>query len=655
MRTDDPTPDDNAALLSPTGPGLLDHILAGALRNKALVLIGLVLLIVVGLSAALRLPIDAVPDVTNVQVQVLTDSPGLPPLEVERFVTWPVETAMSGLPDTEEVRSLSRFGLSVVTVVFEEGTDLWWARQVVSERLSQAREAIPEGYGNPEMGPPSTGLGEIFQFEVLAETPGTHSLMDLRDVLEWQIAPRLRAVPGVVEVNAFGGELRTFQVEVRPERLAAQGLVLADVFEALEHNNLTVGGGTIVRGREQMLVRGMALLESLDDVRQVVVATAIDGTPVTINDLAGVDFAPLIRQGAVTRDGRGEAVIGIAMMGFGENARLVSADLGEAIESLRPALPDGVTVDVFYDRTDLIDRTIATVEKNLLEGGLLVIAVLLLLLGSLRGGLVVAVAIPLSMLCAFIGMVLAGLSGNLMSLGAIDFGLIVDGSVVMIENIMRVTSERRARGEPVDDATILTAAREVVRPVVFSVGIIILVYLPILALTGIEGKMFRPMALTVVFALVGSLILALTAMPVLASLLLKNVSEKETRVMRTAHRLYTPALTLALRHPHRIALIAGGLFVASLGLAPLLGAVFVPRLNEGSIALQIIRPPSVSLEESIAQATSVEQAILTAFPDEAATVISRTGRAEIATDPMGVDFSDVYVMLKPQDGWTRGE
>ncbi len=642
-------------LLSPSGPGFLDRVIALALRNKALVIIGLVLLVAMGLRAASQLPIDAVPDVTNVQVQVLTDSPGLSPLEVERFVTWPVETAMSGLPRTEEVRSLSRFGLSVVTVVFEEGTDLWWARQAVAERLAQAREAIPEGYGDPEIGPPSTGLGEIFQFEVRA-LPGFEdklSLMDLRDVLEWQVAPRLRSVPGVVEVNAFGGELRTYQVEVRPERLAAHDLVLADVFDALEHNNLTVGGGYLQRGREQMLVRGTALLGSLDDVGQVVVATSDEGTPLTIDALGTVRFAPLIRQGAVTRDGDGEAVIGIAMMGFGENARVVSGSLGEAVDALRPSLPDGVEIDVFYDRIDLVERTIHTVEKNLLEGGLLVVAVLLLLLGNLRGGFIVALAIPLSMLCAFIGMGLAGLSGNLMSLGAIDFGLIVDGSVVLIENVVRVVGEKRKRGEAVDESTILAAAREVARPVAFSVGIIILVYLPILALTGIEGKMFRPMALTVVFALVGSLVLSLVAMPVLASLFLRNATEKETVAMRAAHWLYTPALNRVLKRPHLTGGIAAVAFVASLGLAPLLGAVFVPKLDEGSIALQIIRPPSVSLEESILQATEVEKAVLEAFPDEAATVISRTGRAEIATDPMGVDFSDVYVMLKPQEGWTR--
>lgn len=651
MRTDDQD------LLSGGGPGILDKTLAAVLRNKALVLIGVVLWVILGGRAATELSIDAVPDVTNVQVQILTDSPGLSPLEVERFVTWPVETAMSGLPETQEVRSLSRFGLSVVTVVFEDGTDLWWARQLVSERLADARDSIPSGYGEPEMGPPSTGLGEIFQFEVRTE-PGFEdqiSLMDLRDTLEWQVAPRLRSVPGVVEINAFGGELRTYQVELDPERLVAHDLLLSDVFESLSTNNLTVGGGYIERGREQMLVRGTALFEGLDDIAAVSVATTPDGTPITIGALGDVRFAPLIRQGAVTRDGRGEAVIGIAMMGFGENARVVAEDLAEAVEELQPSLPEGVSIDVFYDRTDLVDRTIATVQRNLLEGGLLVVAVLFLLLGNIRGGIVVAIAIPLSMLFAFMGMVASGLSGNLMSLGAIDFGIIVDGSVVMVENVVRVIGNRRKDGKDVDDATILGATREVARPVVLAVGIIILVYLPLLALTGIEGKMFGPMALTVVFALVGSLIIAMTLVPVLASLFLKDAREKETWAMRIAHRVYDPLVARALRHPHAIGAVAVAAFAGSLGLAPMLGAEFVPKLDEGSIALQIIRPPSVSLEESIAQATAVERVLLDEFPDEALTVISRTGRAEIATDPMGVDFSDVYVMLEPEDEWTRAE
>ncbi len=649
-------PTDNETLLAGGGPSVLDRMLAFVLRNKAIVLIGVVLWVVLGSRAATQLPIDAVPDITNVQVQVLTDSPGLSPLEVERFVTWPVETSMMGLPQTEEVRSLSRFGLSVVTVVFEEGTDLWWARQLVSERLATARQSIPDGYGEPEVGPPSTGLGEIFQFEVRASEgfEDTYSLMDLRDVLEWQVAPYLRSVAGVVEINAFGGDLRTYQVDVRPDRLAAHGLVLADLFESLQSNNLTVGGGYLERGREQTLVRGTALFTGLDDIASVSVTTTSTGTPVTIGMLGGVQFAPLIRQGAVTRDGAGEAVIGIAMMGFGENARVVAESLADAVDGLQSSLPEGVEIDIFYDRTELVDRTVHTVQSNLLEGGLLVIAVLFLLLGSVRGGIVVAVAIPLSLLFAFIGMVYSGISGNLMSLGAIDFGIIVDGSVVVVDNVVRVVGQRRKNNLPVDDSVILGATREVARPVVFAVGIIILVYLPLLGLSGIEGKMFSPMALTVVFALIGSLIIALTLVPVLASIFLTNTSEKDTWVMRLAHRIYAPVLARVVRRPRLVASVAVGAFVLSLGVIPLLGAEFVPKLDEGSIALQIIRPPSVSLEEALEQATAVESVLMGRFPDEVRTVISKTGTAEIATDPMGVDFSDVYIMLRPQERWTRG-
>lgn len=644
MRTD-PNPK-----LTDTGPSFIDHLIAWSLRNKALVLILTAMLAVAGVRSVLQLPIDAVPDVTNVQVQILTEAPGLGPEEVERFLTVPVEQAMGGVPNVEEMRSLSRFGLSVVTVVFEEGTDIWWARQVLGERLNEAREAIPEGYGEPEMGPVSSGLGEIYQFEVRGEGK---SAMELRDILEWQVAPRLRAVPGVVEVNAFGGELRTFEVAVRPDALTARGLVLADVFTAIEQNNRSGGGGYIEKGREQMLVRGEALVASLDDLAAIVITTTPEGTPIRIHEIGDVRFAPMLRQGAVTRDGRGEAVTGIVMMLLGENSRTVVQSVKSRMAEIEPTLPDGVTVEVFYDRTSLIERTIHTVETSLLEGGILVVAVLLLTLGNLRGGLIVASAIPLSMLVAFTGMLWAGVTGNLMSLGAIDFGLIVDGSVVMIENVVRVVGQKRRKGEVITDGVLYDACKEVGRPVVFAVGIIILVYLPILTLTGIEGKMFKPMALTVVFALVGSLLFSLTLMPVLASYLLRNAEEKHTRLMTIAERVYRPMLALAMRHRFVTVGLAAGAFVLSLGIAPFLGAEFVPKLDEGAIALQIARLPSVSLEESIRQAGEAERALLAAYPNEVDTVISKTGRAEIATDPMGVDFSDVFVMLKPQSEWTR--
>ncbi len=645
--------------------GVLVAAIGAALRNRLLVVIGLLLVVVGGLAALQRLPIDAVPDVTNVQVQVLTRSPGLGPLEVERLVTTPVEVAMGGLPDLETMRSTSRFGLSAITLVFSDGTDLYRARQLVGEHLSEARDSIPAGVGDPQLGPPATGLGEIFQFELRADVSKSTSsvlihppsLMDLRDTIEWQVAPLLRQVPGVVEVNTFGGELRTFTVTVRPDALAARGLVLADVYEALDRNNLIVGGGAIERGPEQTLLRGVAQLGSVVDIGAVVIravptASGVS-TPIPLRDVADVAEAPMQRQGSMTRDGDHEGVGGIALMGVGENSRVVAARLREAVEGLRPSLPAGVALDVFYDRTDLVNRTIDTVSHNLVEGGVLVLVVLLLLLGNLRGGLLVASAIPLAMLIAVSGMVMAGVSGNLMSLGAIDFGLIVDGAVVMVENALRVTHARRKAGLEVTTSTFLDAAREVAQPVAFAVGIIILVYLPILTLTGIEGKMFRPMALTVVFALSGALILALVAMPVLGSLFLRNARERETTLMRLATRLYEPLLERVIRRPKVIALVAVAGFVAGLALLPFMGAEFIPTLDEGALGIELVRQPSASVLESTREAETMETTLMRDFPDELATIVSRTGAAEISTDPSGLENSDVIVMLKPREGWTK--
>jgi cobalt-zinc-cadmium resistance protein CzcA len=639
---------------------MINRIIDFSLNNRLLVLVFWLLIAALGVHSMLVLPIDAVPDVTNVQVQVLTNSPGLAPEEVERFITFPVETAMSGLPRIEEIRSVSKFGLSVVTVVFEEGTDIYWARQLVAERLSAARESIPEGYGEPEMGPISSGLGEIYQFEVKgepacapegADTEACYTPMELRTILDWFVNYQLRSVPGIVEVNSFGGELKTYQVTLVPEALTAHGLSAGDVLAALRANNRNVGGGYIAHQGEQYLVRGEGLVAGLADLRRIVLAYDADGTPVYVDNIGVVELAPMIRQGAVTRDGRGEAVVGIAMMLLGENSRVVVDRVKERIAQVERTLPQGVTIDTYYDRTELVRRTIHTVGKNLLEGGLLVIVILLLLLGNLRGGLIVASAIPLSMLAAFIAMRQLGISGNLMSLGAIDFGLIVDGSVVMIENIVRVLHERRGDLRESRLEKVRAAAHQVARPVVFAVGIIILVYLPILALRGVEGKMFRPMALTVVFALSASLVCALTLMPVLASLLLTKVSEREPFLFRLCRRLYVPLLDRAMGWRKATAGVAVGVFLASLALTPFLGAEFMPRLDEGAIAMQIWRLPSISLEQSNAISSFVEQVLVEEFPDEVKTVVSRTGRAEIATDPMGVEISDTYIMLHPRSRW----
>lgn len=625
----------------------MSKIIDFSLNHRVLVLAFWLILAGVGVRSLLKLPIDAVPDVTNVQVQILTNSPGLTPEDMERFITFPVETAMSGLPAIEEVRSVSKFGLSVVTVVFEEGTDIYWARQMVGERLSEARENIPENYGTPEMGPISSGLGEIYQFEVKGES---FSPMELRTMLDWQINYQLRTVPGVVEVNAFGGELKTYQVSVSPDLLTKYRLTLNEVFDALRKNNRNVGGGYIAHQGEQYLIRGEGIISTLDDLKKTIVKVEpVNNTPIFIEDLGSVEFAPMIRQGAVTRDGEGEAVIGIVMMLMGENARVVSKAVDAKISEIRKTLPEGVVIDTFYDRTELVNRTIRTVVKNLSEGGILVVLVLLLLLGSLRGGFIVALSIPLSMLAAFSMMRLLGVSGNLMSLGALDFGLIVDGSVVMIENVVRYLHHHQ-KSSDTHMNKVRQACREVARPVVFSVGIIIMVYIPILGLTGIEGKMFKPMALTVVFALIASLLCALTLMPVLASLFLRKVREKEPWLFRIAKSVYHPLLAKVTKHPRALFTSAMTIFLASLALLPFMGAEFIPRLDEGSLALQVWRLPSVSLEKSNEISLQVERILKREFP-EVRTVISRTGRAEIATDPMGVEISDTYVMLHPPKTW----
>ena len=639
---------------------MVERIVEFSIKNRLLVVFTVLLVGALGVRALRHLPIDAVPDVTNVQVQVLTNAPALGPTEVEQFITFPVETVMSGLPRLQEVRSVSRFGVSAVTVVFEEGTDVYFARQLVSERLSEARQAIPRAYGSPELGPISTGLGEIYQFEVRGEpacaagqpdTDACYSPMELREILDWYIAYQVRSVPGVVEVNSFGGELKTYQVTVHPDRLTAFDVGLSDVFEALQRNNMNAGGGYIIHDGEQRLISGEGLARDLEDLRAIVVTTREDGIPVRIGEVAEVALAPMIRQGAVTRDGRGEVVTGIVMMLMGENSREVSQAVHERINAIAPTLPAGVVIDTFYDRTELVDRTVTTVATNLIEGGVLVIVVLLLLLGNLRGGLLVASAIPLSMLAAFIAMNVLGVSGNLMSLGALDFGLIVDGSVVMVEHIVQHLGRRGLRGRQVASG-VQKAAKDVARPVAFAVAIIVLVYVPILTLQGIEGKMFRPMALTVIFALVASLLLALTFMPAMASVIFRGgVAQDDTWLLGVLKRGYRPLLSLMLRRRGVLFALSVLALLAAVVTAPLLGAEFIPRLDEGAVALQAVRLPAVPLAESVRYTTRIEQALREHFESEVETVVSRTGRAEIATDPMGVEMSDIFVMLKPKEQW----
>jgi len=626
------------------------RLIEWSLDNRAVVLLLTLLMAGIGLYSLTILPIDAVPDVTNVQVQINTNAPGLAPEEVERFLTFPIEQAMTGLPDVTEVRSLSKYGLSQVTVVFADWVDLYFARSLVFERLQDARGQIPEGLGEPEMGPISSGLGEIYQYQVVGEglTP-----QQLRTIQDWEVKRQLRTVPGVTEVNSFGGQEMQFEVLVDPDLLRARGLGLRDVFRALAENNRNAGAGFLEHRDEQYLVRGIGMLRGPEDIGNVVIAE-VRGTPVYVRDVARVVEGSALRQGAVTRDGKGEVVTGIVMMLIRENSRIVAQRADARVDEINESLPEGVRLKPFYDRTALVNRTIRTVATNLAEGAFLVILVLFAILGNFRAAVVVALAIPLSMLFASTLMVRFGISGNLMSLGAIDFGLVVDGAVVMVENTVRRLSQ--ASGHDVL-SVVRDAALEVGKPIVFGVGIIMVVYLPILTLTGMEGKMFRPMAWTVVFALGGSLLLALTAIPVLASLFLKgprhaapgSEAEHEGAIVRWASRLYRPMLRGSLRHPGLLVGIATALFGLSLAAFPYLGAEFLPQLDEGAVAVQAIRLPSVSLTKSLDMATRIEKALLE-FP-EVETVVSKTGRPDIATDPMGIEISDIIVMLKPHEEW----
>ena len=626
--------------------GLVDW----SLENRALVLIAAVLLALGGAYALTLLPIDAVPDVTNVQVQVLTKAPALGPVEMEQFVTYPVEAAMNGLPKLVEIRSVSRYGLSAVTVVFEDDVDVYFARQLVSERLSQAREAIPLGFGSPEMGPVSTGLGEVYMFTVEGEGL---SAMERRTLLDWDIAPRLRAVPGVTEVNVWGGLPKQYHVVVDPARLVAYGLSLKQVFEAVERGTGNSGGGYIERNREQYVIRGEGLAGSTGDIEKIVLKAGQEGTPVTVRNVAQVREGAMLRIGAATRDGEGETVIGMAQMLAGENALEVAGRVRRAVEELQPSLPKGVRIVTYYDREELVRRVIRTVETNLLEGGLLVVAVLFAFLGNLRAGLIVASAIPLSMLFAFTGMVQGRISANLMSLGAIDFGLIVDGAVVLVENVARRLGEPEGRDKTARQLT-AEAAHEVLRPIAFGIGIIIIVYLPLLTLGGIEGKMFKPMAWTVVFALVGSLLLSLTLIPVLASLFLdKSHGEQEPRFVDRVRRVYLRALDACLAHRGPVIAVALVLLAGASLVGLRLGGEFIPQLDEGDITLQAVRLPSVALSEAAAGTGRIER-VLMRFP-EVKTVVTRSGSPEIATDVMGIELGDVFVILKPKSEWTSAE
>ena len=623
----------------------MDRIVRFALSQRLLILLGCAGIVFLGLQAVRDVPIDAFPDVTNIQVQVLAEASGMAPTEVEQLVTYPIETAMGGLPDLAEVRSLSKFGLAVVTVAFKDHVNSYFARQLVFERLQQAREKLPAGV-DVELGPISTGLGEIYQYTL--ESP-VRDAMELRTLQDWVVRPILRSVPGVTDVNSFGGFVKQYQILVRPERLTSFGLSLREVLEAVGANNANASGGYIEHHGEQYVVRGLGLVRGPDDLRATVVAVK-GGTPIYVRDVAEVVVGPEPRQGFVTRDGKGEAVAGIVLMLKGASGRDVVRAVKEKLPTLQQALPSDVKLVPFYDRTELVGRAIHTVTKALLEGGALVVVVLILFLGNLRAAFVVTLTLPLSALIAFLCLRQAGYSANLMSLGglAIGIGMIVDGAIVMTENIVRHLAE--AKGERNVVEVVRESAQEVVRPIFFGVSIITVVFLPLFTLEGIEGKMFIPLAFTTAAALAGSLVLALTLVPVAASFLLRGkLSEKDTFVVAWAKKGYLPALRWCLRHwmiPVGVALVG---LVASGILFGRLGREFLPPLDEGAIGMQTFRLPSVSLTMSRDMELEVERALLE-FP-EVTTVVSKTGRADIASDPMGLEVSDVIANLKPREEW----
>lgn len=626
---------------------MLNWIIDFSLKNRFLVVAAALILAGVGAIALPHLDIDAFPDTTPVQVQINTVAPSLGPEEIERQITFPIEQAMGGLARLQALRSLSMFGLSQVVVTFRDGTDIYFARQMVNERLGTV--GLPEGIDRPKMGPVATGLGEVFHYVVAGQGA---DLTELRTIHDWVIRPVLRTVPGTAEINSWGGFEKQYQVRIDPQKLIRHGLTFDDVLTAAHKNNRNVGGGNISQPSGLLLVQGLGRTVNIDQVKAIVI-TSKDGVPIHIGDVAEVVIGHEVRRGAVTADGKGEVVLGLGFMLMGENSHDVTSAMKAKLEEIKPLLPANVQITPVYDRTELVDYVIDTVRTNLFEGGLLVIAVLFAFLGNMRAACIVAIAIPLSMLFAFSGMLRFGIAASLLSLGAIDFGMIVDSSVVMVENCVR----HIAHGEP--DKTrielVRDAAVEVRRPTLFGELIIMIVYLPILTLEGIEGKLFRPMALTVIFALIGSMILSLTLMPVLASLFLpRRISERVPWLMRLAHRIHNPVLHFAMTHKLAVIVLATAILIVAFGLiAPHLGSEFVPRLSEGAIAMNVVRLPGTTLEESVRYNTQMEQAILRAFPDEVRHVWSRIGTAEIATDPMGIELTDMYVVLRLRSQWKK--
>ena len=631
---------------------MLNRIISFSLAHRWLVLLVAAGIAALGVYNFNRLPIDAVPDITNVQVQINTEAPGYSPLESEQRITFPIETAMAGLPRLDYTRSVSRYGLSQVTVIFKDGTDIYLARQLVNERLGEAKERLPDGI-EPAMGPIATGLGEIFMYTVSSTDENAHDAMSLRTIQDWIVRPQLRQTPGVVEVNTIGGYTKQFHVLPQPDRLLAYDLTLQDVMAALARNNINTGAGYIERFGAQYLIRSPGQVATLDDIRHITI-TKRQGVPVTIQDVADVELGSELRSGAATQNGR-EVVLGTVFMLIGENSRQVSRAAAKSLQNIKASLPEGIELTPLYDRTSLVDKAIATVEKNLAEGALLVVVVLFLLLGNWRAALLTAAVIPLAMLMTITGMVEARVSGNLMSLGALDFGLIVDGAVIIVENCLRHLAAYQGRHNSHPELKerirlVREATLEVIRPSVFGVIIILIVYVPIFALSGVEGKMFHPMAFTVITALMSALILSLTVVPAGIALFVRGpVDEKENRVMLWLRQVYTPALHFVLQHRWPVVTFAIALVILASVQATRLGTEFLPSLDEGDIALHALRIPGTSLTQAVEMQTTLE-ARLRELP-EVSHVFTKIGTAEVATDPMPPSVADTYVILKPRESW----
>jgi cobalt-zinc-cadmium resistance protein CzcA len=636
---------------------MINSILNFAVRQRLLVILAALVLAGFGWLALVQIPIDAFPDVTNVQVQVLTTAGAMSPPEVEQLVTRPIETELAGLPRVTQIRSLSKLGLSHITVVFEDDVNDYFARQLVAERLQSARDKLPAGV-DPEIGPLTTGLGEIFQYTLVSQDK-KYDATELRTIQDYIVRPILRTVPGVTDVNSFGGLVKQYQVIVNPDRLTSYGVTLEQVFEALEKNNANASGNFIEHQSEQYVVRGLGLVKNTNDIGNIIVATTPEHVPIYVRDVADVQVGAELRQGAVTENGQGEVVAGIVLMLKGASGRDVVNAVKQKLPEIQKALPPGVELVPFYDRTDLVKKAIHTVTKALQEGAIFVLIVLVVLLADIRSAIIVTLILPLAALFAFIMMRWYGLSANLMSLGglAIGIGMMVDGAVVMVENIHRHLTEshdpvRRTRANKIE--TVLYAAKEVGRPIVFGIFIIIVVFLPLFTLQGFEGKMFSPLAFTISFALLGSLVLSLTLVPTLCTFFLKQQPHEQDPIhIRGLKHIYLVLLKPCVRQPTLVVIAALVALAGAFSLVPRIGTEFLPSLDEGSIAINTFRAPSVSLAQAVDLETRAEK-IIKGFP-EVIDIVSKTGRADIASDPMGLDMSDVIVTLKPREQWTTAK